>query len=704
MNFGKKSMLLLVLCLSIFALHATTFAVDYKVGEEIEVFYLGKWIPATVLQVNSGGMVRAEFEFIRRSAQAVFKPEAVRKKYESGAIWRGRVWSDSSGSFKIKAALLAVEPGKVHLRKEDGKELSVEIEKLSAADQKFLQQLRKDAGGGTPIALAPRAIQFDNSAVGSESTDRAMDGTWSSARSITATEFQLEPDPQKTTLVLPKVGTKLPVGKVGDNLDTLIPLGGKDGWCLASLSNSFSGEDMPMRVHWAALAKEEVGATQTFPSGQSVLDYHAPSKQLLTFGRQGGSSPLRGDIVLTIWNCSPTSAEAVGIVSWYGKIGDTISSAFANPWARFVSDSMVLQRGDNHRLVAWDTKGKRVAWSAVQESFFAPEPQLSHNGKYLFVPEDLQCRILDPLSGIELGRVTTKMSCSGVALAADGKTLAILTDTQLIVVNLTDSKDIRVLNASSVSMAHKPKLEWVTDDLIAIPITSSEFLLYSLSKGVPVWSYQFDHRVQQTQSNGNKTHAFVKGSMSYAVEIPGSNAFVVGAVAVPEKGVADMVSRIDPKSYMLMGPATAVQLRINTIESEEMIRQALEGQVKSNGWTISPNAAYTITATLKRGESQTVQYENMRSREVVSVTTTPFISAYEIHRGNELIWSSGSSSGVPPVILFGDGTPQSQASKWEKADHDFFTRVDIPDSVMDPAKKGGLGTSYISSRGVEKRK
>lgn len=701
MNLGKKSMRLLMLFLSIITLPATIFAVDYKVGEEVEVFYLSKWIPATVVQVNSRGLVRAEYQFAGLGTQSVFEPEAIRKKYESGAIWRGRMWSDASGSFKIKAALLAVEPSKVHLRKEDGKELSVDIEKLSDADQKFLQQLRKEAGGGTPIALAPKAIAFDTSTVGAGPTGRFTGGTWSSGRSITATEFQLEPDPQKTTLVLPKVGTKLPVGTRGESLDKLIPLGGKDSWCLASLSSGSSG---PMRVHWAALAKEQVGTTHVFPSGQSVLDYHAPSKQLLTFGRERGSTPYNGDIVLTIWNCSPTSAESVGVMSWYGKIGDAIDSSFAGPWARFVSDSIVLQRGDNHRIVAWDTKNKRVAWSAVQESFFAPEPCLSYNGKYLFVPEDLQCRILDPLSGNELGRITTKMSCSAVALAADGKTLAILTDTQLIVANLTDSKDIRVLNASSVATHTRTTLEWVTDDLIAVPVMLGRFVLYSLSKGVPVWSYQLDQNVQQSGSNGEKTHAFVKGSMSYAVEIPLANVFVVGAVAVPEKGVADMVSRIDPKTYMLMGPSTAVQLRISTIESEPTIRKALEEQVKSNGWTISPNALYTVTATLKRGEPQTVQYENMSSREVVSVTTTPFISSYEIHRGEELLWSSASSSGVPPVILFGEGTPQSQASKWENADHGFFTRVDLPDSIMDPSKKGGLGTSSISSRGVEKVK
>ena len=703
MDFKRNLLRFFAFLIPFVMLQSSLFSADYKVGEEVEVFFLQEWRPATVVQVNTKGLVRAEFEFAAAVKQEVFQPDAVRKKYESGAIWRGRMWSDKSGSFKMKAALLRVEPDKVFLRKEDGKELSVEIEKLSVADQKFLQKMRTDAGGGTPLAVAPQVIEFDTSAVYVEAGERFPGSAGSEGRSVVASDFRLEADPQKTSLSLPEVGTKLPAGAFGDQLDTLIPLGGKDGWCMASLSNVFGAtKSIPMRVHWAALAKGTVGATQVFPAGESVLDYHAPSKQILTYGRQGGKTAFDGDIVLTIWNCSPASNDSNGVIAWMGKIGDSISYSLANPWAHFISATMVLQRGDNHRLVVWDTENKRVAWSAVQESFFAPEPLLSHGGKYLFVPEDLQCRILDPQSGRELGRISTEMSCSAVSLAADGKTLAILTNTQLIIVNLTDSKDIRVLDASTIGTPFGTTIEWVTEDLIAVPEGIRGFIIYSLSKGVPIWSYQFDHDVQQSDIKGGKTHAFVKGSMSYAVEVPLAQVFVVGAVAIPDKEVAEMVSKVDPKSYMLMGPSTAVQLKINVLDSEAKIRQALEEQIKANSWTISASAPYIVTATLKRGEAQTVQYESMSSKDVVSVTTTPYISAYEIRRGEELLWSSASSSGVPPVILFGEGTPQAQASKWENADYSFFTRVDIPQSVMDPAKKRGLGESSITNRGVVK--
>src|SRR5437588_3917266 len=93
-------------------------AQSYKANDRIEVFYLNKWYPGVVVNTNQRGEVLAEFEFIRgRPKRELFKPDAVRAEYESGAIARGRMWSDTSGSFKIKAALLAANDKEVALRK-----------------------------------------------------------------------------------------------------------------------------------------------------------------------------------------------------------------------------------------------------------------------------------------------------------------------------------------------------------------------------------------------------------------------------------------------------------------------------------------------------------------------------------------------------------------------------------------------------------
>lgn len=49
-----------------------------------------------------------------------------------------RTWTDSSGKHSTEAELISVEDGSVKLRRTNGKELTVAIEKLSTADQDFI--------------------------------------------------------------------------------------------------------------------------------------------------------------------------------------------------------------------------------------------------------------------------------------------------------------------------------------------------------------------------------------------------------------------------------------------------------------------------------------------------------------------------------------------------------------------------------------
>lgn len=66
----------------------------------------------------------------------------------------GREWSDTTGTFKIEAELVAVRGDKVVLEKTDGKIITVPLDKLSAADRKYLDGLNKPAPAPVP-APAP---------------------------------------------------------------------------------------------------------------------------------------------------------------------------------------------------------------------------------------------------------------------------------------------------------------------------------------------------------------------------------------------------------------------------------------------------------------------------------------------------------------------------------------------------------------------
>jgi hypothetical protein len=67
-----------------------------------------------------------------------------------------RNWTDASGQHKTRAVLEAVEDGTVRLRKADGSIVELPIEKLSEADQRWIERNAKslaagETGGPSPV-------------------------------------------------------------------------------------------------------------------------------------------------------------------------------------------------------------------------------------------------------------------------------------------------------------------------------------------------------------------------------------------------------------------------------------------------------------------------------------------------------------------------------------------------------------------------
>jgi hypothetical protein len=78
-----------------------------------------------------------------------------------------RTWSDDSGKFSITADLVVIQQGNVVLRTDDGRQLTVPVKKLSAADQKFVEGLQSPdkaqrKGSGQVAELSEIAKNFFN--------------------------------------------------------------------------------------------------------------------------------------------------------------------------------------------------------------------------------------------------------------------------------------------------------------------------------------------------------------------------------------------------------------------------------------------------------------------------------------------------------------------------------------------------------------
>jgi hypothetical protein len=672
---------------------------SFKIGESVEVFFLNQWIPGTVVDKNKKGAVQVRFPFAGTEKLEVFAPQQLRHEYESGAIWRGRLWSDGTGKFKVKAALLKISGDKLSLRTDEGKEIEVQVSKLSEPDQKFVTKLRTDLGGGGILSVEPEAETF--------STDRVELGRFNSQplklgnRTVSTSGFRLTPDPLRSSLQIKQGGIPVQQNEFTEMISGLIPVGGADQWLLGSVSDRFK-DQVPSRLLWGQLSTGKVKVTQALPNGHRILDYHPRSRQLLTYSTKRFEGIENG--VLTIWKTDPNETEAKGIVGWKARfsMSDTIRNVV--PWARFVSDEVIVQRDQDHRIVAWDFKNKMARWTSPQESFFAPQPVMSYGGKYLFVPEDNQLRILDPNDGSELGTISTADRCSSVCLHPDGKTLAVFTGNRLLIVDLAGQDSIRDVDASPVAIIGDSRSEWVTDRLIAIHQRSQEFVLFDIEKEAPLWTYVTPHGMNSGDAN---TRTIVAGHLVYSAEPPEpQKGMIIGAVKFPEDKVLKLADELDRAKLLIIKPGSRLRVQISSIEDPNGIRSSLDKQMRDNQWIEDSSSEFSLIAKLYRAEAQRVEYQSFGASfrggtATSSATIQPFVSSIEIKRGNDLLWSTASSSGAPPILMLrGNESVQDSITKWEKPDPGFFGQCDIPSEILDPAKKRGLGISDITVKGL----
>ena len=700
----KNATCLASICFLILVLTAPAAlaAEKYKVGEEVQVLFLGEWRTATVRDSDKKSAL-CEFEFAGAAKQEIFAFDKILRPYEVGALTRGRPWSDASGKYNIKAVLLKLSGGKAELRTEDMKEISIPIEKLSPNDQAFLRQFQKKAGlAAVPVPRLPEVESFSSAgAVNIASQGRRWNNR-DQAHTDTAS-LNLAADPIGKGLELKQQGVGFPALTNHEKVSSLLALGGADNWILASIGES---EQQPTRLMWISLTKRSVQRIQMLPAGEALVDYHRASKQLLTYSKRKGAGAFDSRPVLTVWQTEPKTEEPMPVVSWQATIPDDRSWHQSVPWVRFASDSIVLQRTETHRILAWDIKAHSLTWQTAQESFFAPEPRLSAGGKYLLLPEDGGLRICDSLSGKSLGQLPMD-GCSGVAAHSGGSLIAVLNNTSIYVVDITGKEPTIKLAATSVGTPFTANFEWVGSDLLSFDGWGG-IVLFSLKHELPIWNYKFDSSAfWAVDSQAARKRSIVDDHLVYAATFRdgGREGLAVGAVLLPSGKASAALTEAKRDDFLLIKRGAKFRIDVAAIDHASEIREALMKEIQANGWVYDVAAKNAIQAEYKRGEPREVRYElqSIRGggREVQSATITPYVASVKILVGNDEAWSAISSSGPPPTVSMREGDSlQSEVDRSNQPTWSFYQSVDIPTEIIDPNKRGGLGSTAVTNRGL----
>lgn len=679
--------------LAIAAISTSAMAQTYKPGEEVAVMHLNEWRPGVVMDSNAKGVL-VEFEFAASTQKQVFPRNQVMYRFELDAIYRVREWSDASGKFKIKAALLAITDDKIRLRKPDLSELDIEIAKLSDTDKTFLTDLQKKMQKnrivipvGLPEAFNESTGSFDISAGGNE-------------------RKPIEPDPLPAFLKLKAGGVSFPREHDSDKLGTLLALGGTDRYLLAAIVNDRDEANISTKILWASLEQKRIVKDHQLPAGEIVLDYHAPSHQLLTYwqDRRGGNE---NRSALTVWEVLPTDEKPKKVVRFFSSVTDR--RGLQELWARFADKDTVVEKSDRQSFVAWDLAKKEVRYRISQESFFAAMPVLSPGRKWLVMPEDKQVRIYDALTGALSSTIPTGEHASGVAVSEDGQKLAVLQTNSLAVWSLTSAGEApQVYQAEAIGTPFTSTLAWLDPEHVMVSSAFRDLVLFSLKTRLTLWNYQFDFRTVSDHW-AHRVKEIVNGHLVYAAQVDnsGKTLLVVGSVALPGPSVYEKEAGLNRDALLLVKPGMAVRVVVNAGAESEKIGKRLEQKLFANGWRIDGNAKITVTAEMKVGQPQTSTYHSGGfgfrggGGTEQSVTITPHISSIVIDVDGKTAWQAATSTGAPPVMFLREGqTVQSEANKWNQPNPGFFEAVNIPKEILDPKFSKGLGATDVTVRGL----
>jgi hypothetical protein len=86
---------------------------------------------------------------------------------------------------------------------------------------------------------------------------------------------------------------------------------------------------------------------------------------------------------------------------------------------------------------------------------------------------------------------------------------------------------------------------------------------------------------------------------------------------------------------------------------------------------------------------------------VQSATIVPYIATLKLMIGEHEAWQTMSISGPPPIVSMKEvGGLQSEVERGNVPNWNFFDNVEIPREHIDPNKRGGVGKTSVTNRGL----
>lgn len=648
-----------------------------------------------------------------------------------------RTWKDPSGRFKIQAKYAGMNGSNVMLKKADGSQMQVGLEKLCSADRQYVEARLKKKGDGDPIEPPadprPKAAAAPRPKAAANRTDATTTAGPGMARELSSSErvnlmrarsglFKTEPIPDDgTPLIEPDWSGARPAEAAPGQ------------WKLdAALAPARSEGARPQPV--ALPPRTEFSETQSrpilnAPATHAVVGYQLDggqrrtrlvwcdlraAKRLTEASADDSLSPLAlsdsGDRVLMrragrmsspdwleLWALGSEKAQRVWRMVPHGEPERGDKSVH---WAAFLGPDRFATVGGGGTLTVWDLDPVRpvLTTSIVGDGV----PGVSPDRKRLafFTGGDFTLGDLAVLD-VESGRLVARRSPpaqllprTALSFSPSGGRIGCITAGMLFVWDATTG-ELRhsIQDAAGGAIGVPPA--WPDDDHV---LAGSR--LFDVNSEIRMWEYDGVEAVVADR----------EGLCWFLPRSTPSGSSSLNPIRLPEPGAVNGLRQAlaDPEFFVLR-PGATVTIDVTGLPdawrgrvAEIFAARLAQHQVKT-----APGSPLVLTAVQETGNEQEVSYQVLGrgagpdARETFPVR--PQISRLTLTYQGKVAWAASVST-MPrfDFAQLGPGeTLADHVRKFEQASPAFFESVGLPDKVPRPRQGVGLalGRSTISPAG-----
>ena len=573
-----------------------------------------------------------------------------------------RTWTDSTGKFKLQASYVSHDGSKVTLRLADGKEMKIEIRKLSAADQKYVAKAKDEnpfkPADDNPFEAAGEMRRVDDIDLRSARLIGVTSDGWNltlpqpaeaqSFKSVPLPEKRHFFDGMKQVLVRPEARRALvsrflspPVSKREDQSTHLMLCDLENGRIVAQCTAV--GPVTPLAIH---------------PDGEQVLvripvDRQADQVELWTIKGNGYQPTLA---------FTPYEKDCV--------------------WAEFLDEQRLVSISESGQLVFCDLAAVKPTASFSMAG--STTPALSFDHKWLAFCTGDKVGIIDT-DRQEVVAVTDapgRIHFPRMAFSPSASRLAVGSQQRLMVFDVQNGNLYRDITPEGIHIF--TGLSFPDDDFV---LGGGKYLI-ELENQIKLWEYDMGP----------------VDCVGTTMAIGTSNALVIGKM--PHKTALDMLAKAktDPDLFVFR-EGTRVKLDLNGIPAADRssVETALTERLRKMNCTVDQaRGTITAVASVEGPKAKKVQFIADGTYDVQE-----YISKLSLNYNGKPAWQTQTTN-IPHFVSVPSDDNLANVLKRasEKPNYGFFGSVALPRFVQQPTGDGRassgqtLGKSSVDSSGL----